>query len=223
MAFASLKGAGRALRDFRRDTAITWRYGGLPALWEALLERTVYRLYRRQRGILFEEDLTILSERPPPAGVVIRALADRDWGPVAHAVTTRSVERFRGRARSGSTCLVAWQGERPVGYTWLSDPESTPESLPVSVPPGAVYGWGLWVDPRERGRGVGTALATARGIYARERGVRRAWRVIADENRAAIRTLEKSSDGRARALGKVTYVTFLGRLRGRYEPDEGSS
>jgi GNAT superfamily N-acetyltransferase len=218
MSLVSLKGVGRALQNFRRDAAIMWRYGGLPAIWEALLQRTAYRLYRRQSGVLFEEDLTMVSEWPTPAGVEIRVLADRDWGALAQALTTRSLERFRRRAMPGRTCLVAWGGGRPVGYTWLSEPEATPESLPVSLPSGVVYGWGLWVDPGERGRGVGSALVSTRLVYAREHGARRAWRVIGDDNRPALRTFQKTSDDRARPLGRVTYVTFLGRLRGRYEP-----
>jgi GNAT superfamily N-acetyltransferase len=212
------KRVGRALQHFRRDATITWRYGGLPAIWEALLQRTAYWLYRRESGVLFEQDVARVSERPAPAGVEIRVLADRDWGALAQTLTTRSLERLRRRAMPGSTCLVAWRGGRPIGYTWISEPEARPESLPVSLPSGVFYGWDLWVEPPERGRGVGSALARARVVYARERGARRAWRVIVDENRPALRTLEKSSGGRARALGKVTYVTFLGRVRRRYEP-----
>jgi GNAT superfamily N-acetyltransferase len=77
------------------------------------------------------------------------------------------------------------------------------------------------VDPRERGRGVGSALVSARLSAARERGHRRAWRVIAPENRPSLRTIEKSSGGAARVVGSLTYVTFFGRMRLRYEP--GSS
>jgi GNAT superfamily N-acetyltransferase len=218
VSLVSLKGVGRALQNFRRDAAIMWRDGGLPAIWEALLQRTAYWLYRRQSGVLFEQDVATVSERPAPPGVEIRVLADRDWGALAQTLTTRSLERFRRRAMPGCTCLVAWRGGRPIGYTWISEPEATPDSLPVSLPSGVFYGWGLWVDPGERGRGLGSALSSTRGVYVRERGGRRTWRIIADENQPALRTLEKSSGGRDRALGKVTYVTFLGRVRGRYEP-----
>jgi len=212
----------RALHDFRRDAAITWGYGGLWEIRKAFLRRAVYRLYRRRRGLLFEEDLTEVSEAPPPAGVELRVLADRDWASLTGALTTRSLKRFRRHMTPQNTCLVAWRGERPVGYTCLSEPGATVEELPLPLPPDAVYGWNLWVDPRERRRGVGSALVRARLAYARERGFRRAWRILIDGNRPALRTLERSSGGRARVLGSVHYVTFLGRKRARYEPGTDS-
>jgi GNAT superfamily N-acetyltransferase len=213
-----LRSIGRALHDFRRDAAITWDYGGPAAIWSALLDRTIRRLYRRQRGILFEEDLTAVREERPPPGVEIRVLADRDWEPVARALTTRAFARFRRNTMPGDTCLVAWRGERPVGFTWMSEPGRKLESLPVPLPSDAVYGRDLWVDPRERRRGVGSALVRARLAYTRQRGFRRTWRIILEDNRPAFRTLERSSGGDARVLGTVLYVTFLGRMRIRYEP-----
>jgi ribosomal protein S18 acetylase RimI-like enzyme len=217
MGFTRLRTIGRALHDFRRDAAITWDYGGPAEIWRAFLDRTIHRLYRRRRGILFEEDLTAVREDGPPPGVEIRVLADRDWEPVARAVTTRALDRFRRNTMPGNTCLVAWRGERPVGFTWLSEPRPT-LALPAPLPSDAVYGWGLWVDPRERRRGVGSALVRARLVYTRKRGFRRAWRIILEDNRPAFRTIERSSGGDARVLGTVLYVTFLGRMRIRYEP-----
>jgi len=218
MGLPSLNRVRGGLRDLRRDAAITWSYGGVAAIWEALRARSVHWLYRRQVGILFEEDLAMVSRGTPPAGVEIRALSDRDWGPLAQTLTTRGLERIRRRTMPGRTCLIAWRGERPIGHTWLSERGGTPGSVPVPLPSDASYGWDLWVDPRERGRGVGSALAIARLEYARERGRRRVWRVVIPRNRPALRTVEKSSGGSARAIGRVTYVTCLGRRRTRYEP-----
>jgi ribosomal protein S18 acetylase RimI-like enzyme len=185
------------------------------------LWRVVYRLYRREGAVLFEQELAPSDDGPAPAGVAIRPLADRDWRHVARALTTRSLERLRRNARGGSVCLAAWRGERPVGFTWVSEPHTAPESLPVPLPSDATYGWDLWVDPRERGRGVGSALVRARLAYARERGYRRAWRIVTDHNRPALRTHEKTAGIAARVLGRVTYNTFLGRSRVRYHPASG--
>jgi ribosomal protein S18 acetylase RimI-like enzyme len=202
---------------------MTWSYGGLREIWEAILERTIYRLYRRRTGHLFEEDLTEVSQAPPPVGVEVRVLGDRDWPSITGALTTRALKRFGRHMTPRNTCLIAWRGERPVGYTWLSEPGATLEELeevllPLPLPPDAVYGWDLWVDPRERSRGVGSALVRARLACARERGFLRAWRIVIDGNQPALRTLERSSGGGARVLGKVVYMTFLGRMRARYEP-----
>jgi ribosomal protein S18 acetylase RimI-like enzyme len=208
----------RAIHDFRRDVAITWSYGGLRELREAFLNRAVHRLYRRETGLLFEEDPREVSEAPPPAGVEVRVLGDRDWVDVADTLTTRALSLFRRQMTPQNTCLVAWRGERLIGYTWLSEPGAPLRGLPLPLPSGIAYGWDLWVDPRERSRGVGSALVRARLACARERGFLRAWRIVIDGNRPALRTLERSSGGRARVLGKVVYVTFLGRRRARYEP-----
>jgi ribosomal protein S18 acetylase RimI-like enzyme len=167
---------------------------------------------------LFEADLAELSQAQPPAGIEVRALGDGDWARLAGALTTRSLERIRRHSTPGNTCFVAWRGERPLGFAWISEPGTTHESLPLRVPPDVVYGWDLWVDPRERCRGVGSALVRARLAYARERGFQRSWRIVMDGNESALRTLERSSGARARVLGQVIYATSLGRTRVRYEP-----
>jgi ribosomal protein S18 acetylase RimI-like enzyme len=215
---------GRAIRDFWRDTAITWRYGGASAIWEALLERTLHWLYRRQRFVIFEEDLATGMERRSPPGTEIRVLGDRDWEPLSRALTTRNFKRFRRRAENLDwICLVAWRGERPVGWVWIAERIDPYRSFPAPLPSDVVYAWGLWVDPRERGRGVGSALVSARMSYARERGFRRVWRLIAAGNLPALRIFEKISGPNARVLGEAAWVTLLGRRRGGFEPASGSA
>jgi GNAT superfamily N-acetyltransferase len=208
----------RALSDLRRDAVMTWSYGGAREIREAFLERTLHRLYRRRTGLLFEEDTAAASQAPPPDGVEVRTLANGDWAGIAAGLTTRALDRLRRDMTPGNTCLVAWRGERAVGYTWLSEPGAAREELPLPLPPDVVYGRDLWVDPRERSRGVGSALVRARLAHARARGFPRSWRIVIDGNRPALRTLERSSGGGARLLGKVHYVTCLGRTRKRYQP-----
>jgi ribosomal protein S18 acetylase RimI-like enzyme len=196
---------------------MTWRYGGLREVHQALLKR-VHRVYHRGAGLLFEADLAELSHARPPAGVEVRVLSDRERPSLAAGLTTRARRRIDSQMTPGARCFIAWRGERPVGFAWLSDPGTTQEALPLPLPPDVVYGWDLWVDPRERGHGVGSALVRARLADARERGFLRSWRVVMDGNEGALRTLERSSRGGARILGQVVYETFLGRTRVRYEP-----
>lgn len=206
------------VRNFVRDAAITWRYGGPPQAWDALGRRVIRRVCTRERALLLEDDLATPLPPAPDADLQIRSFADRDRRLIGRAVTTRMLDRFDLTAAPGRTCLVAWRGTRPVGYTWVTESGALPASLPMKLPPDATYSWGLWVDPRERGRGVGSALVRARLARSRERGYRRSWRLVMAGNRPALRAGEKASGGRSRVLGTVTYRALLGRRRMRYEP-----
>jgi ribosomal protein S18 acetylase RimI-like enzyme len=197
---------------------LTWSYGGLREVYRTLLRRA-RRLYHRRAGLLFEEDLTRGNEAtPPPPGVEVRVLGDGDWPAVTRALTTRARRRIVSYMTPENTCFIAWREGRPVGFAWLSEPSAERHELPIPLPRDVAYGWDLWVDPRERRHGVGSALVRARLAHARERGFPLAWRVVIETNRPALRTLERSSGGAVRVVGKIRYLTFLGRTRVTYEP-----
>jgi GNAT superfamily N-acetyltransferase len=201
-------------RAFRRDLALTWRTGGLA---EAVLHRTLHRLYRRRKYVLFEHDLSGDVRAPLPPGVEIRFLEDRDWPSLTELITSSAVERFRRRAAQGRTCLVAWQNGRPIGHAWVSERiDIDVEPHPIPLPSDAVYLWDLYVDPADRSRGVGSALTTARLDHARERGFRRAWTMNAFGNLPSMTVTERASPRRVRLLGEVTLVWLLGRVRARH-------
>jgi GNAT superfamily N-acetyltransferase len=211
------KGIRRGLRDARRDVVLMWQGGGVAAAREAFLHRTLHRLYRRRKFLVLEHPLLDGGESLLVEGVEIRALEDRDWESLEKAVTTRSVERFRRRLARGRTCLVAWRGGRPIGYSWISERiEPEIEELAIALPNEVVYCWDLYVIHDERSSGVGSALANARLEHARQLGFRRAWRIVSPANAPAIRTSEKWSPG-VRVIGDVTVVKLLGRMRARYE------
>jgi ribosomal protein S18 acetylase RimI-like enzyme len=209
-----------AVRDVRRDLVLMWRGGGLAAAREAVLHRTLHRLYRRRRFLVLEHPLLDGGDESRLEGVEIRLLEDRDWGALEKAMTTRTIERFRCRLARGRTCFLAWSGERPIGYSWISERvEPEIEELVMPLPNDGLYCWDLYVMPDERNRGVGSALANARLSHARELGFRRAWRVVSPDNAAAIRTSKGWEPG-VRTLGEVTVVKLLGRVRARYELGE---
>lgn len=194
-----------------RDLAITARVGGVEGVWQAVRYRTLNRLYLREKFLLLENPLSRRREPRSVPGVEVRVLEDADWGALEQAITTLNIRRFRARLERGRTCFVAWRGGRPIGYTWMSeqiDPEI--EYHPIPLPSDAVLGWDLYVNRAERSRGVGSALVDARLAYARERGFRRSWRLIAPRNAPALRTAEKVG-GEVRLLGELTFVRVLGR------------
>jgi GNAT superfamily N-acetyltransferase len=215
-----MKAMRSAVRDVRRDLVSMWRGGGAAAAREAVLHRTLHRLYRRRKFLVLEHPLLDGGEGSLVEGVEIRPLEDRDWGSLKKAMTTRTIERFRRRLARGRTCLLAWSGERPIGYSWISERvEPEIEELVMPLPDDALYCWDLYVMLDERNRGVGSALANARLSHARQLGFRRAWRIVSPDNPSAIRTSLAWPPG-VRMLGEVTVVKLLGRVRARYELSE---
>jgi ribosomal protein S18 acetylase RimI-like enzyme len=209
-----------AVQDVRRDLVLMWRGGGVAAAREAVLHRTLHRLYRRRKFVVLEHPLLDGGEGSVVGGVEIRLLDDRDWGSLEKAMTTHTIERFRHRLERGRTCFLAWSGERVIGYSWISERvEPEIEELVMPLPNDALYCWDLYVMPDERNRGVGSALANARLSHARQLGFRRAWRVVSPDNAPAIRTSRGWAPG-VRTLGEVTVVKLLGRVRARYELGE---
>lgn len=211
------------LKTLPADLALRWRLDGWLGVWDDLRGRTLHRVFRRGRFLVYALDLNELEERPPPPGVRIEEFRGVDWNALASIVTRRKLERFRRRARSGRTCLVAWRGTDPIGYAWYSDrmaPELEHYELPL--PRGAVYGWDLYVMPAERGCGVGTALAVARLLHARRRGFTSGWRIVHTSNLAAQRTAEKSGVAHGRPVGELDWLKLFARSRFRFRPRGGA-
>jgi ribosomal protein S18 acetylase RimI-like enzyme len=193
------------------------RVGGVEAARKAVRYRTIDRLYRRDKLLLIENRFSNDGEGHSVPGVEIRILEEADWSPLGQSSTMRTIKRFQERVKRGRTGLVAWRGDLPIGYTWISqrlDPDI--EYYPLSPPADAVYGWDLYVNRDERNRGVGSALVAARLEYARELGFRRMWRLVAPDNAPALRTLEKPGS-QVRLLSEVVFVSVLGRMRRQYE------
>ncbi|MFN2433325.1 MAG: N-acetyltransferase family protein [Gemmatimonadota bacterium] len=219
----------RYLHDARTlpgDCATAWRQEGLPGAWKQISQRTLHRLYRRGRLLVVRQELARVRECAPPPGIEIRPLREHEW-PAFRALTTqRRWERFRIALESGRTCLVAWRGPEPVGYTWISatiSPEI--EMHPLPLPPDGAYLWDLYVLPAERNGGVGSALVSARLAYARARGFRTGWRLISPRNRPSLRTLEKTSGSGTRIVGELSYHKLLSHVRAkvRTRPEGESS
>jgi GNAT superfamily N-acetyltransferase len=199
------------------DAVLAARLEGARGVLRELKARSLWRVGRYDRMLVVEQDLDSFRESPLPPGVEIRPLLRSEQPFLSTLASSWKRERFRLAAERGRTCLVAWRGGRAVGYTWISasiDPDI--ELYPIQLPPGAAYGWDLFVLRSERGRGVGSALVSARLGWARERGFRTMRRAVAPGNRAALRTLQKTAGGGTRILGELVWVRFLGRSFTRY-------
>jgi GNAT superfamily N-acetyltransferase len=211
------------LRTLPADLAIGWRRERWHGLWEALAVRSVYRVVRWGRFIVYAQPLAAAKALSTPAGVRLARLTDADWIAVEQLVGRRELQRFRSLYDRGHLCTLAWRGGRLIGYAWVAlRIESAVTECPVPLPPGAAYLWDLYVVPEERAAGVGSALARARLRLAREHGRVDGWRMIAPDNHASVKTLSRSGST-TRVVGELRYVKLFSRMRSRFVPAGGAS
>ena len=204
---------------FPRDARAAWRYRGAPGVWRELRLRTFDRISRRGLALLLEHVLADVPHLPLPEGVRIAPFSGPDWTPFLALTTARRIERFRERIARGRQCLVAWRGDRPVGFTWISTRmEPDIETYVLPLPPDATYHWDLYVASRERGSGVGTALAFARLHHVHQQSYRVGWRLIDIDNWSSQRGAQKTATPSTRVIGELRYVSFLGRSWCRFAP-----
>ena len=207
-------------RTFPGDAALAFRLEGIRGVWETLAARTVDRVIRSGRMVVFAQALDSAPDIAPPPGVTIRPLADGDWPALARIVTQRNLGLFRALVANGHHALVAWRGSEPIGYGWVAEragPDVT--ACPLVLPPDAAYLWDLYVVPGERSNGIGSALASARIRTARDRGFREGWRMIAPTNAPSLRTLARSGSD-TRVVGEMRFVKVLAKVHGWIIPAE---
>jgi GNAT superfamily N-acetyltransferase len=190
-------------------------------LWQTIAERSVYRLIRWDRVLVIAQRLEEFREVEPPQGITIRQATEADLPVLLEAMSRRELERFSEYVKLGRSCFVAWEGAHPVGYAWNADrvtSDMTATACPLALPPTASYLWNLYVLPSQRGRGVGPALASARLRFARERGLKEGWTMIAASNHSSLRAVGKTAGPNTRVIGELRYVKLLNRTYGRFRP-----
>jgi GNAT superfamily N-acetyltransferase len=200
------------------DAALAYRHEGLRGIWDALVPRTVHRIVRSSRLVVFAQPLDAIPEIRPPAGVTIRRLRPDQIPSLGSIVGERDRVRFQRLLEVGCIGLVAWRGDRPVGYGWVAV-EMRPEvsQCPIALPPHAAYLWDLYVVPAERRTGVGSALAGERLRAARALGCNEGWRAITPDNVASLTTLRRSAAA-TRVVGELRYLKLGPRLFTRFTP-----
>ena len=100
-------------RTFPADAALAYRNNGMGGVWDAVAARSVHRVVRTGRMIVFAQPLEGVAELPLPAGVAIGALRESDWPALESLVTGREMDRFRHPG--GRTVEFAWShGEARV-------------------------------------------------------------------------------------------------------------
>lgn len=206
------------VRTFPAAAAMGWRRERWHGLWDALAPRTVFRVFRAGRLVVYAQPVDAVREVPPPDGVRLAPLSLADWPALAEVLDARDLERFQVLVDNGHHCVLAWRGARPVGYAWVAlHMDRAVSHCDLPLPSHAAYLWDLYVVPEERNSGIGSALASARLRLARELGRREGWRMITGSNRASLRTLSKSGDG-TRVAGEIRFLKLLSHMRSEFRP-----
>jgi ribosomal protein S18 acetylase RimI-like enzyme len=209
------------LRTLPGDTALAYRIEGLTGAWKAVAARSLHRIIRAGKLIVFAQHLDRDLEPVPLPGLRITRATEGDWPALGSLRGQRELGRLRILlSNCRHHCLIAWRRDQPVGYAWVAEqagPDVSLWPLPFEFPAAAAYLWNLYVRPAERGNGIGSALAQARLELARQRGFREAWRMVAPSNHASLRTLRRSAAG-ARVLGELRFVELFGRTYARFSP-----
>ena len=208
------------IRTLPADAMLGYRNEGARGVWKSVAARSLHRLVRGGRLIVFAHPLEVKRDLELPAGVAITSASEQDWTALAGMVGQRELSRFGALHAKGRRCLIAWRGNKPVGYAWVANeigPDVTLWPFPVQFPRTAAYLWNLYVLPSERSSGIGSALAHARLQLAREMGFREAWRMVAPSNTASLRTVRKSATA-TRVVGNITFIQLLNRTYARFTP-----
>lgn len=204
---------------FPHDAGLAWRHTGARGVWRELRLRTLDRLSRGGLALLLEHVVADVPTLPLPEGIRITPFTGPDWSPFLALTSAKRIAQFRKRIARGRQCLVAWRGEAPVGFTWISTRmDGDMETYALSLPADATYHWDLYVASSERGTGLGTALAFARLQHVRDQSYRVGWRLIDVDNLASQRTAQRTSSASTRVLGEVRYRSIFGHSWYRYAP-----
>jgi hypothetical protein len=202
---------------FPRDARAAWRHRGASGVWRELRVRTFDRLSRRGHALLLEHALADVPNLPLPDGIRIAPFSGPDWSAFLELTTAARIVKFRKRIARGRECLVAWRGNRPVGFTWISmRMDRDIETYPLPLPADVTY------HSSERGNGIGTALAFARLHHARGKSFRAGWRLIDIDNLASQRTAQKTAAPSTRVVGELRYMSIFGRSWSRFTPGASS-
>ena len=201
--------------------------GGLMYLWVHRVEDAESTLARRL-GFDIQRQLAVmvrpLAERPdvgePPAGVVLRpyrpGLDDDEFLRVNNAA-------FEGHPENGGWdrselsdrsardwfdpdgLIMAFEGERCLGFHWTKWHGHESEEVPAHEPVGEVYV--LAIDPAAQGRGLGRVLLRAGLAHLHDRGCTQAILYVDTASTGAVHLY--ASDGFELAYQDVCYQDFV--------------
>jgi len=168
------------LRTFPGDATLAYRTTGSRAYGRYSPHRWVYRVVRTGHFIVYASRSTARRGDTTSRGyhhlLGCRPMARVDE--VGDSTRARSLPAIARRRPPLSGSLARLRADR-LWPGWRSELGPTSRSARSSCRPTRHISGNLYVLPRERRNGIGSALASARIRTARERGFREGWRMIA--------------------------------------------
>lgn len=167
--------------------------------WRRTLDRGVRRLrggYVHERMITLLKELDEIAPAGGRSGVRVEDLEDRHL-PLLRALNARrnspETDRYFDESLAkGHRGFVALKGEEAVGYYWWTDatidPDETDQWMLGSdfrLGEGDVYGSSLYLIDDHRGGGAAGDVLFAIETSLRDRGYRRLWGSVDEDNRPA--------------------------------------
>lgn len=161
--------------------------------WSTLRKAWGDHVFRSSESVILECRPEWLQLAAPHAGGALTYVAagkGDDLPPMDPWLAPRAAD-FRSMLAAGKRGLFVLRDGKAVGCAWVAladhhDAEAR-ESYPVA--PGEAYHYCWLVEPGERRRGTGLALARFALAWLRDAGIRRQFGVVDRANRASYRVL----------------------------------
>lgn len=169
---------------------------------EVLRERGLKGAWFGVVGELGYRRLELLAAKPSEEGAPVARLGEEDLGAYAALRGPAAAGVASRRFAAGDVCVGVWEGDELLGVNWLAGGEPWAEYLGTRVPlwPDEIYAFDLFVAPRVRGRGIGSALV--RAVVAEAGPGRRVVVGVMPENAGALRLFRRGFEpaGRLRVV-----------------------
>lgn len=193
-----------------RQALDVWRTEGAGSFFIKLLDATCYR-----RLFLLERSLADpIPDVVPRIPVEIGLLAGAEIPEYLRLRPDATEREIRARLDSGAWCFVARHEGRIVCARWAAPDRLAIDHLETELrlATDEASSFDLFTSPEHRGNGVSPAASVAMLRHLRDLGYRRVVVAVTPENRASLRSIEKTGYRRFGVIGTVK----LGPWRWRF-------
>jgi len=174
-----------------------------------MIKRLRRHLFLRELYYVYVRSLEQAERIPFPRGLTaVRRATSADRNALAGAGEDFGAMAWWDAVDPEADCYVGLDGERLVAVHWVSTDKEVNGLVPLEE--GDFVIGPCATAPSHRGRGIYPAVLSCICAERRSRGERRAFMVVAQDNHASIRGIEKAGFRRA---GEALLIRRMGRRR----------